>query len=611
MLPVTIDFETESIQGRPDYPPEPVGVAIMWPGQAPRYYAWGHPTGNNCSIWDAQREVEMAYANPGGVLFQNARFDLDVAEVHLGIKPPSWDMVHDTQLLLFLDDPHARTYSLKPAAEKYLGMPPTEQDAVADWLIANYRPNNKKLTKKQTGAYISKAPGELVGEYAIGDVVRTQKLFALLQPKIEKLGMTAPYNRERRLLPVLLDMERTGIRVAKSLLSVNVPYYQDVIEKCDKRLQRKLGKINIDSNEELAEALHVAGMLDRTKLPKTATGRDSVAKDALDAAVTNPTILATLRYRGALSTCVNTFLLPWLNTANHSNGRVFTQWHSIRGEDGGARTGRLSSSPNMQNIPKTFKKLIIPRGMPALPIVRDYMLPDEGHVWCKRDFSSQEYRVLAHYEEGALAQSYRENPKADYHSIVCRSIKEVSGIELTRDEGKTFNFATGYGAGAKKVAAITGLSVERAAELLVARRKALAGVEDLTQRLKYIFRLGQPIHTWGGRVYTVEPPEMGEHDDGTTYVKRTFEYKALNYLIQGSSADVTKEALLMYNDRKEHGRVLCTVHDEINISVPAEHVKSEMKILKDCMSDFPTIDVPMLSDGSTGISWGTLSPYED
>src|SRR4249920_1864802 len=104
--PVTVDFETLPIEDRPCYPPAPVGVTIKPWGKKARYYAWGQLDGNNCSWGEAQSALKNAYANPDGVLFQNGKFDVDVAEVHMGLEVPRWDLVHDTLFLLFLDDPH-------------------------------------------------------------------------------------------------------------------------------------------------------------------------------------------------------------------------------------------------------------------------------------------------------------------------------------------------------------------------------------------------------------------------------------------------------------------------------------------------------------------------
>ena len=123
--PATIDFETAGIERRPKYPPEPVGVSIQLPGErAPKYYAWGHPFGNNCTKQEGQRALHQAWEAKDGVLFHNAKFDYDVATEHLNMPPLPWDKIHDTLYLLYLDNPHAMDLGLKPSAKRLLNMEP-------------------------------------------------------------------------------------------------------------------------------------------------------------------------------------------------------------------------------------------------------------------------------------------------------------------------------------------------------------------------------------------------------------------------------------------------------------------------------------------------------
>ena len=112
--------------------------------------------------------------------FHNAPFDCSIIEEKLDLKVP-WDRVHDTMLLAFLADPFGEL-SLKPLAEKLLGDPPTEQEAVRDWLV---RHGVCRANDKAWGAWISKAPGSLVGAYAIGDVERTMKLYKYFMEQMQ------------------------------------------------------------------------------------------------------------------------------------------------------------------------------------------------------------------------------------------------------------------------------------------------------------------------------------------------------------------------------------------------------------------------------------------
>ena len=120
--PIVLDFESEAIARRPEYPPRPTSLAVLRPGGKREFYAWGHDSGNNCDKSKAQRVLKDIYCSGEPLLFQNSKFDTDVAAVHMGLPVPAWDRIHDTLYLLFLENPHAQSLSLKPSAERLLGM---------------------------------------------------------------------------------------------------------------------------------------------------------------------------------------------------------------------------------------------------------------------------------------------------------------------------------------------------------------------------------------------------------------------------------------------------------------------------------------------------------
>src|SRR5512139_3805397 len=443
--PVTIDFETLGIEGRPFYPPVPVGVSIKYPGKkAARYYGWGHPTGNNCTWPEAEAALREAYRSRDGLLFQNGKFDVDVAEVHFGLPIPAWQQIHDTMFLLFLDDPHQQELGLKPAAERLLGLPPEEQDAVGEWLVHNQPVPGVKISRSKSsdhyfGRYLAYAPGGLVGEYANGDVERTEQLFALLYPKTVAREMRRAYDRERELMPILLTMERQGVPVDLKRLQADVALYDAWLATIDSWLRKllKVGEdLNLDSGEQLVKAMVAAGVADEAKLPRTPTGKFQTNKEALLLGVTHKPLLAVLKYRTQLQTCLNTFMRPWLQTALASGGLIFTTWNQVRapkgGDNAGTRTGRLSSTPNFQNIPKEFQPIFqheeadpkkrkalpaCPWGvkLPPLPKVRSYVVPFKGEVFIDRDYSQQEPRILGHFDGGDLMRKYQANPWIDFH----------------------------------------------------------------------------------------------------------------------------------------------------------------------------------------------------
>lgn len=607
--PITLDFETQTIVGNPvAHPPDPVGVAVWIQGQEPTYLAWGHPVENNCTRSEGLSYARKIIVDSGRpVLFHNAPFDLAVIDGALGRgttwQHRDWNLYHDTQYLVFLDDPYAATLSLKPSAARYLGMPPNEQDELRDWILKHV----PEASEKDWGGYIARAPGELVGRYAIGDVVRTLGLFRHLWPIIENRGMVAAYDRERQLMPILYESSRKGIRVDRDTLEHHNGVYTRALDIADTRLRKLLDVPALDFGKrgQLAEALERAGYV--TEWALTPTGRKSTSKKTLK--INNLEVDGLVRYRGALNTCLSTFMGPWLELSREDS-RLHTSWNQVRTverDSRGTQTGRLSSnSPNFQNVPTEFD-LVIPEGLIPLPFMRRYLLPEPGHVWLKRDFSSQEVRILAHYEDGGLCRSYVSNPDFDPHQQAKEMIYDSVSLELHRKFVKIVAFSIIYGAGVPGVQRQLGqkgyvCSYDEAKRVRDAYLDAVPDVKALVRQVQRVGRQGSAIRTWGGREYYSEPAKI------VAGSMRSFEYKLLNYLIQGSAADQTKQSIIEWNDQRRWDSIfLATVHDEINISAPADAWESHMSVLRGAMN-VDRFDVPFKSEGFKGENWEDIEP---
>src|SRR5690606_23905284 len=181
--------------------------------------------------------------------------------------------------------------------------------------------------------------------------------------------------------------------------------------------------------------------------------------------------------------------------------------------------------------------------------------------------------------------------------FVRQAIIRIFGIELQRDKTKTLNFGMLYGMGLGALALALATTVAHAKELKNAQLGALPGLKGLSNALRDAGRRGEAIYTWGGRPYLVEPAKM---------IKgrlRTFEYKLLNQLIQGSAADCTKEAIIRYDSLPNRAsRLLVSVHDEIDINSPRKALARETQRLREVMQSVE-FDVPMLSDCKFGPNW--------
>lgn len=589
--PVVIDYETEAIEDGTGKAPKPVGVAIWVPGEYPQYFAWGHPEGNNCD--ESQARSQVAELWDKGVLFHHGKFDIAVAQQHWGFEVPrAW---HDTMYQIYLHDPLAKSVSLKPSAESLLGMPPEEQDAIADYVMA------KGWTKSRSkaGAFISKCPASLVSPYAIGDVVRTGKLHEKLYPIVQERNWETAYQREIALAPILIDAERVGVRIDRGRLARDVEVYSNAFMAVSAYILTRIGQsINLDSGAQLAKALIEAGLADPNRLGRTPTGKLSTAQDSLRAAVADDRLLSALSYRGALKTLLNTFMIPWLEMSAF-DGHLHPSWNQVKGEEYGTRTGRLSCShPNLQNVPTEFEFSgtgweWLNSWLPPLPFMRQYILPDEGEVIVAADYNGQEMRLLAHFAEGRAAEIYRNDPRADFHQIARDILHDEAHLDLPRKPVKIVGFSLIYGAGVANLAGQLRMEndLSHVKHIRNTYLRSIPGleefIEDVTSR--------PGVRTWGGRWIPAESYK--------------YQYKLANHLIQGTAADQTKQSIIEYHRQNPAGRFLMTVHDENVISSSIDDLKENVEKLKSAMENLPGFDVPFIAEVEYGHNWHDLEPY--
>tara|TARA_R110001592_G_scaffold5223_5_gene28820 strand:- start:212 stop:1402 length:1191 start_codon:yes stop_codon:yes gene_type:complete len=287
-------------------------------------------------------------------------------------------------------------------------------------------------------------------------------------------------------------------------------------------------------------------------------------------------------------------------------GRIHAEINQLRGDNGGTVTGRFSySNPNLQQIPARNKDLG--------PAIRSLFIPEEGHTWGCFDYSQQEPRLVVHYATlqnlygvGDVLEAYREGD-ADFHDIV------ADMAEIPRSQAKTINLGLFYGMGKNKLQAELGVSKEKAEGLFKQYHSKVPFVKQLMDNVMRRAEDSGKIRTLLGRLcrfHLWEPNQFGihkalphdaalrEHGPG---IKRAFTYKALNKLIQGSAADMTKKAMLELH--KEGIIPHIQVHDELDISVQDEQ---QAKLIKSVMEDAVSLEVPNKVDYESGPNWGTI-----
>src|SRR5699024_373142 len=229
---------------------------------------------------------------------------------------------------------------------------------------------------------------------------------------------------ENALIPLMVDMRFAGVSVDVS----KAERLRDELEGKENILQDKLDKaagqpVNVNAADDIASAFDAAGL----RYERTAKGNPSFTKQSLET-IDHPLargILDIRRINKLRSTFVESYVLD-----SHVDGRLYGQFHQLRGEGGGTRSGRFSSStPNLQNIPSRDDELA--------PLIRGLFIPDDGHKqWVRNDYSQIEYRFLAHFAVGegssSVRQAYQDNPDIDYHSMVQDMVRKATGVHLDR-----------------------------------------------------------------------------------------------------------------------------------------------------------------------------------
>jgi len=327
------------------------------------------------------------------------------------------------------------------------------------------------------------------------------------------------------------------------------------------------------------------------------------------------------------------------------NGRIHADINQIRGERGGTITGRFSmAKPNLQQIPAKGK---------YGNIIRSFFLPEEGQEWGSFDYSQQEPRLVVHYAlknnfygVKDLAEEYRKNPDTDFHEIVAKMAK------ITRKQAKTINLGLFYGMGKGKLAASLELDKEEAKELFDEYHRQVPFVRELSNGLMKFAEKNKSVFTLEDRFcrFNKWEPRDKEWDEDrkifiyTEYVEKeiqrnpvpilalkeakdhylasrsrslakndpncemfeefykpAFTYKALNKLIQGSAADMTKKAMVLLYKKGILPHI--QIHDELCISIPNK--KAALKI-KDIMEKAIRLKIPNKVNYAVGNNWGNI-----
>lgn len=492
-----------------------------------------------------------------------------------------------------------------------------DSDLLKMWILDYYGGPKTKWRKD-----IFRSPITLAGAYGERDATGPLEAIKYQLPILNQRNNLDLFFMECDLIPLLCEMRFAGV-------SIDIPYCEelrDEFEGQEKDLQKQLDQmvgfgVNVNAGDSLARAFDKLGIdYPRTKpTEKSPNGNPSFVKEFLSHH-SHPLPKLVTEIRG-LAKLRGTFVEGYLLDSN-VKGKVYGSFHPLSGTDGGARTGRFASStPNLQNIPsrtENGKK------------IRRAFRPDDGHShWEKWDYSQIEYRFLAHFAVGDgsddIRAKYIADPHTDYHSSTAQLIKSQTGIELIRSYVKNINFGLAYGMGIDKLANDLGVSVEKAKELSAAyhkgvpfARKTIEFLSDFANRTGYIetilgrknfFDLWEPAE-WGRKGEPL-PYDEAIYEYGPD-IQRAYLYRTLNYLLQGSSADQMKSAMLKaYKDGifDVTGVPRLTVHDELDFSIPNPNVEAARE-LKRIMQNVIPLRVPVVAELDIGQNWGDVKDLE-
>lgn len=568
-----------------------VGIAVS-ADNFTGYFPIAHESGGNLPFDTVVSWAKDQFKKDNPKVFANATYDLGWLKrmgIHVG---GDW---HDVQIAAPLLDEYRMSYSLDNLGKIYLGRG-KETEAMAKAFEKMSLDPKKDLWRLHAAD---------VGEYAEMDAKLTYDLHQLLQNLIKQEELEDIYKLECAVLPSLIDMRMKGIRIDEEK-AVELRKKWSTKEKDALHFIKK--ETNLDVNVWSANS--IAQMFIQLGLEhgKTELGAPSFPQSFIKNHP-HPVVRAIAEARRAQKV-YGTFIDGAVNRMY--KGRVHCQFHQLRketSEDGamkGTVSGRFSSTdPNLQQQPSPEKDKEV--GVD----IRSLFLPDEGEQWGALDYSAQEPRFTAHYayisgQKGAeeIVQKYNEDPNTDLHQLVA----DICGIE--RKPAKIINLGLAYGMGGGKLCKSLGLPTVwreyKGNQYEAAGEEGQAVLDQYNEKVPFVRGLSKAcqrranqrgwIKTILGRKCRFLPEPSGKGFQQT--------HKALNRLIQGSSADQVKKA--MVDMHKAGINMKVTVHDEIGISFKD---MDELREAKKLMIRAIELTVPNKVDMDVGKSWGEASKF--
>ena len=587
---IAIDLETKdpdlktmgsgSITGRSKI----VGIALAvegWSG----YYPIAHEGGGNMDEKIVMDYFRTILNYPSTKIFHNAMYDVCFIRA-AGLKING--TIVDTMIAGSLVDENRFRYDLGSMGRDYLGKGKNEavlKETADIWGI-------------DAKSEMYKLPAMYVGEYAERDAELTLELWQEMKKEIQHQDIEAIFDLETELFPCLVDMRFLGVRVDVEAASRLKHKLLTEEKECLQKVKKETG---VDT--QIWAARSIAQVFQKLNLPFDRTEKTNSPSFTKNFLKNHPHPIVKHIARAREINKAHTTFIDTILKHEHK-GRIHAEINQLRSDQGGTVTGRFSyNNPNLQQIPARNKELG--------PLIRSLFIPEEGCQWGVFDYSQQEPRLVVHY--ASLQKMYAVNDvldayqdgNADFHQIVAEM------AQIPREQAKTINLGLFYGMGKNKLQAELGVSKEKANDLFRQYHSRVPFVKQLMDsvmaraqdRGKVRTLLGRlcRFHLWEPNQFGIHKPlphdaALAEHGPG---IRRAFTYKALNKLIQGSAADMTKKAMI--NLHKEGITPHIQVHDELDISVSDNADK-----IKEIMESAVELEVPNKVDYESGPNWGTI-----
>ena len=563
-----------------------VGIAVAVDGYS-GYFPFAHEGGGNLEKSKVIQWFTDLCQSPADKVFHNAIYDVCWIRT-MGIKING--NIYDTMIAASLVNENRFRFDLGSLGWDYVGKGKNEIELI----------NAAKEWGVDPKADMWKLPSMYVGNYAERDAELTLALWKVMQKELSDQDLGAIFDLETELFPCLVDMRFLGVRVDVE----KAHKLKQQLASEEKQLLQKV-KTETGIETQIWAARSIAKVFDKLNLPYERTEKTrapSFTKNFLSSHK-HPLVKCITKAR-EINKAHTTFIDTIIKYEH--KGRIHADINQIRSDSGGTVTGRFSySNPNLQQIPARNKDLG--------PLIRSLFIPESGCKWGCFDYNQQEPRLVVHYaslDQDTSAFNVKDsylNFDADFHTIVAKM------ADIPREQAKTINLGLFYGMGKAKLQAELGVSREKAEELFVIYHNKVPFVKNLMKSVSNRAQQRGQIRTLLGRLcrfHLWEPNQFGmhkalpfeqavqEHGPG---IRRAYTYKALNKLIQGSAADMTKKSML---DLYKEGIIShIQIHDELDISI--ESNKQANKII-DIMENAVKLNVPNKVDYESGDNWGDI-----